>query len=290
MPGLSRDQGQGQTPPQAQVGEKTYKHDAHATPLQYVRGVRWVRTAATWVAALLIGAPLVAQAAGVTMADLETLRAEVDQLASDLEAERAATREELAALRAERAELERQVRAAKTRKATLEKLRAEATKRAENADEDARRWAEPMKAAVAAARAHVETGLPFANAARLKVLSRLEADLQAATPDYGRVLERLLRFVEEEQAMGGEVAYTQQRVEVDGTAQIVRVLRLGLALLYIRTEDDRVGWAVHDGQAWSIAMLDGALADVVRARFDAAEDNQALGVAPLVLPAVEDAP
>ena len=221
------------------------------------------------------------------MADLATLRAEVDQLAADVETERAAARDELAALRAERAELERQVRAARARKATLEKLQVEATKRAEAADDEARRWAEPMTAAVAAARAHVEAGLPFAKAARLKVLETLDRDLKAATPDYGRVLERLLRFVEEEQAMGGEVAYTQQRLDVEGTPQIVRVLRLGLALLYVRTEDDRVGWAVHGAEGWRVELLAGELADVVRARFEAAEDNRALGLAPLVLPAVE---
>jgi|GEM_PF-1482056 len=270
--------------------ESAYKHHACATPLQYLLAVRRVGTAAACAAALLVGAPLAAQAAGVTMADLATLRTEVDQLAADLEAERTAARDELAALRSERAELERQVRAARTRKATLESLRAEAAKRAEAADDDARRWAEPMAAAVAAARAHVEGGLPFATAARLEVLDRLDRDLRAATPDYGRILERLLRFVEEEHAMGGEVAYTQQRVELQGTPQIARVLRLGFALLYLRTEDDRVGWAVRRGDGWTIELLDGPLADVVRARFDAAEDNRALGVAPLVLPAVEGSP
>ena len=269
---------------------RSYNHGAHATDLQYVRLVRRIRIAATWFALTLAGLPLAARAAGITMADLAELRTEVDQLASDLEAERAAARDELAALRAERAELERQVRAARTRKATLEKLRAEATKRAEDADEDARRWAAPMQAAIAAVRAHVAQGLPFATQARLEVLDGLERDLQAATPDYGRVLERLLRFIEEEQAMGGEVAFTQQRIELEGTAQIVEVLRLGLALLYVRTEDDRVGWAVHRGEAWTFELLDGALADVVRARFDAAADNQALGLAPIVLPTVEAAP
>lgn len=235
----------------------------------------------------MVCAPFAARAAGVTMAELARLRTDVDQLAADVEAERAAARDELAALRAERAELERQVRAARTRKATLEKLRAEATKRAEDADEDARRWAEPMRRAVEATRAHVAGGLPFATQARLDTLDRLERDLQAARPDYGRVLERLLRFVEEEEAMGGEVAYAQQRVEIDGTPQIVQVLRLGLALLYVRTEDDRVGWAVQRADRWDIELLSGPMAEVVRARFDAAEDNRALGLAPIVVPNVE---
>ncbi len=246
------------------------------------------RPVAAWLAVFALALPVAAEAAGATMAELAQLRGEVDQLASDLEVERTAARDELAALRAERAELERQVRAARTRKATLEALRSEATKLAEAADEDARRWAQPMTAAVAAARHHVEGGLPFARDARLKTLERLELDLQAATPDYGRVLERLLRFVEEEEAMSGEVAYTQQRLEVEGEPQIVRVLRLGLALLYFRTEDGRVGWAVPTPSGWDVAILDDGLAAPVRARFDAAEDNETLGVAELLLPVTKE--
>ncbi len=243
---------------------------------------------AAWLAAFALITPLAAHAAGASMAELAELRSQVDQLASDLEAERAAARDELAALRSERAELERQVRAARTRKATLAKMRAEATQRAEAADDDARRWAGPMKAAVASARAHVDRGLPFATTARLEVLDGLDRDLQAAMPDYGRVLERLLRFVEEEQAMTGEVAYTQQRLDIDGRPQIVRVLRLGLALLYFRTEDDRVGWAVPSQGAWAVELLDGERGELVRARFEAAEDNETLGVAELLLPAVQE--
>ncbi len=251
--------------------------------------MRHARIAATCLVLSLVAVPLAARAADVTMAELARLRADVDQLAADLEEERAAARDELAALRAERAELERQVRAARARKATLEKLRADATKRADEADEDARRWAQPMQRAVEVTRAHVRASLPFATEARLAALDRSSRDLQAARPDYGRVLERLLRFIEEEEAMGGEVAYTQQRVEIDGAAQIVRVLRLGLALLYVRTEDDRVGWAVQRTDAWDIEMLTGAMADVVRARFDAAEDNRSLGLASIVVPNVPSA-
>ena len=210
---------------------------------------------ALWAAAgLLVATPLVADAAGVTAAELASLRAEVDTLAADVETERAAARDEIAALRAERAELERQVRAARARTKTLERLRSEATARAEAAEDDARRWAAPTRAAIAEARAYVERGLPFAKTQRLAVLDRLEKDLAAATPDYGRVVERLLRFVEEEEAMTGEVAYAKQRIELDGTPQIAEVLRLGLALMYVQTEDGTIAWATRTGDAWSLEI------------------------------------
>ncbi len=230
--------------------------------------------------------PVATAGSGVTAAELAELRSGVDTVAADVELERAAARDEIAALRAERAELERQVRAARSRAKTLERVRTEATERAEAAETRARRWFEPTQAALKAARDHIERGLPFAKAERLAVIDRLERDLGAATPDYGHIVERLWRLVEEEEAMGGEVSLSQQRVELDGAPQIVSVIRLGMALLYVRTEDDRFGWATRTATGWQIELLDDiALVAPLRQRFDAHEDNHALGPATLVLPA-----
>lgn len=227
----------------------------------------------------------VAAIAAPTVQSLAALRTEVDDVAMQLETERIAAREELAALRAERAELQRQVRAETTRTGTLKRMRAEATQRAEANREHARQWHEPVTAALASAREHVEHTLPFARADRLAVLDRIERDLASPRPDYARAVERLLRFIEEEEAMGRELALSQQRVELDGEPQIVDVIRLGMAVLYIRTSDGRYGWAVPDGEDWRIELLhDDDIVSIVRARFEAHEANDALGPATIVIP------
>ena len=239
-------------------------------------------------AALLVSVPLVSVAAP----SLAELRAKVDAAADALESERDAARDELASLREERAELERQVRAETARRSTLQKLRAEATARAEERDADASRWHAPALAAVEAARGHVERSLPFARADRLETLERIERDLAAAAPDHARAVERLLRFVEEEEAMGREVALTQQQIELDGEPQLVDVVRLGMALLYFRTRDGGYGWARPTADGWTFERLDDAeLVEALRLRFEAHERADALGRADLVLPATEvDAP
>lgn len=240
------------------------------------------------IAAALFSIPLGAIAApgsGVSAQALAELRAEVDETATALENERAAARDELAVLRAERAELERQVRAETTRAATLKRMRAEATTRSEERTEEARRWREPTMAAIAIAREHVHRTLPFAKTQRLEVLERIERDLSGARPDYARAVERLLRFIEEEEAMGREIALAQQRIDLEGEPQIVDVIRLGMALLYVRTQDGRYGWAVQGAQGWRIELFEEpALLDVVRARFAAHEANDALGPATILLP------
>ncbi len=237
------------------------------------------------LAAALFGVvPLVSVAAP----NLAELRTRVDAAADALESEREAARDELAALREERAELERQLRVETARRATLQKLRAEATARQEQHDAEASRWHEPTLAAIEVARAHVDRSLPFARADRLEVLDRIARDLAAATPDHARAVERLLRFIEEEEAMGREVALTQQQVELDGELQLVDVVRLGMALLYLRTRDGRYGWARPTDDGWTFELLDDPmLVEAIREHFAAHERADALGRADLVLPATE---
>ena len=243
------------------------------------------RTAAIAAAAALCGLTPTLASALAPAASLADLRAKVDAVAAELEAERAAARDELTTLRAERAELQRQVRAETARGATLKALHKEATERARALDEQASRWHAPTKAALAVARAYVERGLPFATAERLAVLERIERDLAAATPDHARAVERLLRFIEEEEAMGREIALTQQRLDFEGEPQLVDVIRYSMALMYIRTQDDTFGWAYPTPDGWRVEALDDpALRQAVRARFAAQEDNQGLGPARMVIP------
>jgi hypothetical protein len=242
------------------------------------------RTTIGIAAALLCLTPTLASAVAPTTS-LAELRARVDAVAAELEAERAAARDELAALRAERAELERQVRAETARGATLDALHEEASNRAQQLDAQASRWHAPTTAAIAVARAHVERGLPFAKAERLAVLDRIERDLAAATPDHARAVERLLRFIEEEEAMGREIALTQQRLDFAGETQLVDVIRISMALMYIRAQDGTFGWAHPTPDGFAVDTIDDpALVDVVRRRFAAHEDNQGLGPARMVLP------
>ena len=238
----------------------------------------------TAAAALLALPTVAAPPAGEDAASLAALAADVDAAAVALADARTAARDELAALRSERAELARQVRAETARGKALDQMRREAEARGQAEDEAARRWHAPTLAAIAAARAHVEATLPFARGDRLAVLQRLDADLGAAVPDYARALERLLRFIEEEEAMGREIALTQQALTVEGHEQIVDVVRLGMALMYVRTADGRVGWVRPEADG-AVELLAGEAARVVAERFAAHDANEALGLVELVLPA-----
>jgi len=235
------------------------------------------------IIAAAIAAPTPAQ-------DVVALRLEVEALARTLDEQRSVTQAELTGLRAERAELQRQVRLARVRNRLLVKLEAQDAAADEVRQAAVDEWNAPARAAVAAVRRHVEQGLPFAITARLETLDAIAAELAGAVPDTGRAMQRLWRFVEEEAAMAREVTVARQQVELEDGARLCDVLRIGMALMYVRVDDGRVGLALPQAGAWRIEMVDDVVSRaVIDALFVAATDNAIFGPSVLLVPEGADA-
>ncbi len=212
-----------------------------------------------------------------------SLRQEVDRLATELEDTRRQARDELSSLRAERAELERQVRLERVRAATLQELAREAQKAAEALDRDLREDLTPAREALSAARDYLRRALPFRLEERAAALDRVEADLTAG--DVARGMNRLWRFVQEEDAMGGEVSLTQQSAELRGKRRLVDVARIGMALLFYRAADGTVAHAVWRDDEWRVQPIESPAAKAtIHALFAALEDNRRFGFHELLLP------
>lgn len=251
------------------------------------RSVSWSLCAGLLVTGVARAAP--PETADNGGGDVAALRVEVDELAQKLEGARADVRDDLSALRAERAELERRVRLARVRRKTLEELQTRQTERDATVRAEAARWIEPARAAVAITRAYVARSLPFARAERLAAVDRIGAELDRAEPDVGRAMQRLWRLLEEEAAMTTEVSLSRQPVTLEGEAQLADVLRLGMAVMYVRTVEGQIAWAVPDASsaaAWRLELVrDPALEDTIWALFDAQERNRGFGPVTLAVPA-----
>ncbi len=235
--------------------------------------------------------PLAAHA-GPGSQEVVALRLEVEQLARTLDEHRGAAQAELAGLRTERAELQRQLRMARVRNRTLVKLEQQDAAADEARQAAADEWNAPARAAVAAARLHVERSLPFATAGRLETLDRIDAELAGAVVDVGRAMERLWRFVEEEAAMSREVTLARQPIawsQTEDEPRLCDVLRIGMALMYARCDDGQLGWARPGPQAWTMeAVTDPTSTAIVEALFVAAEDNEIFAPQVLLVPAELD--
>ncbi len=235
---------------------------------------------------------LIASVAGASTAYAETaaekvarLRAAVDDLAQRVDTERRSTQEALVALRAERAELKRQLRLEAVRAATIDQVHAEHRARADGLEGESLERMEPVRQAVAVAKAYVLRTLPFLRQERLRTLSRIKSDLAATHPDPSSALSRLWRFVEEEEALAGEVGLFQQPVTIDGTRQLVDVARVGMAFLYFRTADGRHGRARRTAEDWVFELVADEIAEQsISALFAALDANRTFGPQLLLLP------
>lgn len=219
-------------------------------------------------------------------AQVVELRIEVEQLASDLQAERDASRQELAALRVEKKELERRLRLAKARRAALQAAQADAQAKAVERRAELDAWEAPVRKAMAIVRAYVERSLPYAKAARLERLAKLDRELTGGRSDLATVAEGLWNFVQQEAQLAREVSSNQQAFTTrDGTRRFGEVLHFGMSAAYARGADGHMAWAVKRGDAWVFEAIDAAseAGQVVTALFDAHEQHQTFGAKQLLV-------
>lgn len=235
----------------------------------------------------MMGAAAYAAAAPTTSTSAErlaALRSEVDDLAQRLEVHQRTSQDELVSLSAERNELMRQIRLEEVRAQTLAQLESERRRQSDGQEERLRETLGPIRQCLHEAKAYVLRTLPYHREERLRVLSHIEADLALTTPDLGHALERLWRFVEEEEALGYEVGHSQQPIVLNGQRHLVEVAHIGMALLYFRTPDGTVGWArPYDGD-WTFETLPAPAAKHVGELFALLERNRALGPHRIVIP------
>jgi hypothetical protein len=241
---------------------------------------RVISPAAVAVGLVLVCAPssTVAQTTNPTTSSGQTLaqevvglRRDVDGLAAELREARAQTRAILSSLVSERQELERQVRLERIRRDTLQAMDDERKAAAEGRSTRLSAWMISASAAVAAAKTMVLATAPVHRDERLDVLSRIETRLAGSAPDVAVALERLWRFLEEEEALAREVVVDQQVLEVDGHKRFLDVARVGLSAMYARGDDGFLAIVTWDpgGKITVVPVTDPARRQTVADLFEA---------------------
>ena len=88
--------------------------------------------------------------------------------------------------------------------------------------------------------------------------------------------------------MAREVTTARQQVVLgDDEPRLCDVLRIGMALMYVRADDGRIGFAREGDGGWRIELVDDAAGRaVIEALFVAAADNAIFGPVELLVPEV----
>lgn len=105
-----------------------------------------------------------------------------------------------------------------------------------------------VKTLIAAVRATIDSGLPYRRVERLDAIDALLRDLDERNSTPSQVFSRLWESIEDELRLGREVALDRQVVALPDGERLVDVLRIGLALLYVRASDGRLAQATWRGR------------------------------------------
>ncbi len=214
--------------------------------------------AATFLILLASVAPAAADKVTGLAEKLSSLRGEVEQLSADLARKDTEIRDQLKALSRQKTELELELKREQTR---IQKVQLSINDRKKRiADEQGQdEQLEPLfTESLKDVRQYVKGTLPFRTSERLAELDKLEDQHKQGLLSASKATSRLWTFVEDEFRLTRESGLYKQAVSVDGKEHLAEVVRLGMVLLYFRVDDQFVGQAKRDGDAWKFERIDDA--------------------------------
>lgn len=186
---------------------------------------------------------------------LAQLRGEVETLSTSLSRDETETRDQMRSFARQKAELEAELKREQMR---LQRIQQEMSQRKTLIAErktDSEKLQPVFDAAVHSLRNHVQTELPFRAPERSAEIEKIVDQHRSGLLTTERALARLWSFLEDEVRLTRESAMHRQTLTVDGSEQLVDVVRVGMVMLFFKTGDGRVGHMVREGSSWTARTL-----------------------------------
>lgn len=183
------------------------------------------------------------------------LRGEVDDLNNRLNDERAQHSQQLRSLASRKNDLVARI---EQEQLTIEKLKkslVENKQRALEAGADASVLKPVLIDAVDKLEAQINAGLPFKINERMKALNEYRKQVEAGVLPPQKAANRLWSFMEDELRLTRENGIFRQTIDMQGKEILVDVARLGMVLMYFRTQEDEFGVFKNDSGEWSPVMV-----------------------------------
>jgi hypothetical protein len=209
-------------------------------------------------AAALVSAGLLAADKGDELANLAAelvkKRAEVEKLSTELDLKKTQLREDLRSLATQKGEIEVKI---KQRELQLGKIEQDLKKLNGRISEKevAKSELQPIVLArIEALKAHIRKGIPFKVTERIAELDKVKEMMVNNKIGPERALARLWSLLESEFRMTNENGLYRQSIVLGGESQLADVVKLGTALMYFRTFDERVGTVVRTTGGWEYRL------------------------------------
>jgi hypothetical protein len=197
------------------------------------------------------------------------LRGDVEELDSRLQSLKKEHESRMSSLARREGELTSQREAQKLQIKKLEKKLADLREQVREAGVATEELEPVIVEAIDGMREYVRSSLPFKRGERLASLDELETQLKNDALEPPRVANRLWSFHADEIRLTSESGIFRQPIEIGGEERLVDVARLGMMMLYFRTDDEQYGYATNGANGWSFEYVDGSRQrDQVASLFD----------------------
>jgi len=192
---------------------------------------------------------------------LAGMRAEVETLSNELELEKQKLKNELDSLAQQKSELDVQIEKERLRiqeiKASIERRREEIAKQSVSGEE-----LKPLvNEAIGQAEVLVKDSLPFRTSERIDELGKIRSRMDEGLMRPEKAASLLWAFMEDELRLTRECALDKQIIVVDGREQLAEVARVGMVMLFFRTNAGRYGKAVKRQDAWEYEVFSDSTAN-----------------------------
>lgn len=196
------------------------------------------------------GTPAQADTVDALAKKLVALRSDVEALQAELDELKSAHTARMRSLAAQRSELEVSQRREELKVKRLKRGLANAREQARRAGAYDDELRPVLEQALAATRSYIKTSLPFQAPERLVELKEIETQYRTQVLPGSKALARLWAFYEDEIRLASENGMHRQVVNVGNEEFLADVIRLGMVMLFFRTDTD-VGYAVSESGRWT---------------------------------------
>jgi hypothetical protein len=196
------------------------------------------------------------QGTEVLARQLVEIRGQVDELQSELNLKREEHKNRMAFLTAQQTELEASRNREALRLQHLEQELAAMREQVAAAGDTSETLAPVVLLRLGELREQVRTGFPFKVEERIAELDEIESQLTSGVITAQRAFNRMWAFVEDELRISRENAIYTQSIRLAADDVLVDIAKLGNAMMYFRTRDQRYGRAVDSGSGWRFELLE----------------------------------
>lgn len=211
-------------------------------------------------------------------AELARLRSDVETLTTELDEMKADEKQKLQSYAQQKVSLEAEAQREELRLKQLQQELQRVRQKIKEAGELERAMKPAVLQAIETVQGPVRVGLPFRVYERIADLDKLKKELANDEVLPSVAASRLWSRVEDELRLARENGMYQQVIQVDGREVLADVARIGMLMLFFRTEDETYGRAVRQGSEWVFeAYADEAQKERLKNLFEAMEKRIRVG-------------